>query len=105
MFVRLDVDLQITFFSKINILNYVVLLCIEFVILLIEEKVMSYVTMSKGHRHPLVGMESKVSMKKSNLVIIRISPLVLDLLCGGVRKITMTSCVILSKGLTNNLQN
>ncbi len=43
-----------TFFSKINILNYVVLLCIEFVILLIEEKMMSYVTVSEGHRYPLV---------------------------------------------------
>jgi len=53
---------------------------------------------------PKLGMESKVGMKKSNLVIIRIPPLVLDLLCGDVRKI-MTSCVILSKGLTNNLQN
>jgi hypothetical protein len=51
----LNLDLQITpFFSKINILNYVVLLCIEFVILLIEEKVMSYVTVSKGHAYPLV---------------------------------------------------
>jgi hypothetical protein len=43
-----------TFFSKINILNYVVLLYIEFVILLIEEKVMSYVTVSEGHGYPLV---------------------------------------------------
>jgi hypothetical protein len=43
-----------TFFQKINILNYVVLLCIEFVILLIEEKVMSYVTVSKAHGYPLV---------------------------------------------------
>jgi hypothetical protein len=42
-------------FSKINILNYVVLLCIEFVILLIEEKVMSYVTVSEGHGYPLVA--------------------------------------------------
>jgi hypothetical protein len=40
-------------FSKINILNYVVLLCIEFVILLIEEKVMSYVIVSEGHGYPL----------------------------------------------------
>jgi hypothetical protein len=30
------------------------LLCIEFVILLIEEKVMSYVTVSEGHGYPLV---------------------------------------------------
>jgi hypothetical protein len=30
------------------------LLCIEFVILLIEEKVMSYVTVSQGHGYPLV---------------------------------------------------
>jgi hypothetical protein len=36
------------------ILYYIVLLCIEFVILLIEEKVMSYVTVSEGHGHPLV---------------------------------------------------
>jgi hypothetical protein len=36
------------------ILNYVVLLCIEFVILLIEEQVMSYVTVSEGHGYPLV---------------------------------------------------
>jgi hypothetical protein len=35
-------------------LNYVVLLCIEFVILLIEEKMMSYVTVSEGHGYPLV---------------------------------------------------
>jgi hypothetical protein len=35
-------------------LNYVVLLCIEFIILLIEEKVMSYVTVSEGHGYPLV---------------------------------------------------
>ncbi len=34
-------------------MNYVVLLCIEFVILLIEEKVMSYVTVSEGHGYPL----------------------------------------------------
>jgi hypothetical protein len=39
-------------------LNYVVLLCIEFVILLIEEKVMSYVTVSEGHGHPLVFSKS-----------------------------------------------
>jgi hypothetical protein len=39
-----------------NILNYVVLLCIEFIILLIEEKVMSYVTVAEGHGHPLVTM-------------------------------------------------
>jgi hypothetical protein len=32
-------------------------LCIEFVILLIEEKVMSYVTVSKGHGYPLVSMK------------------------------------------------
>ncbi len=43
-----------TFFQKINILNYVVLLCIEFVILLIEEKVISYVRVSEGHGYPLV---------------------------------------------------
>jgi hypothetical protein len=43
-------------FSKINILNYVVLLCIEFIILLIEEKVMLYVTVSEGHRYPLVSL-------------------------------------------------
>ncbi len=35
-------------------MNYVVLLSIEFVILLIEEKVMSYVTVSEGHGYPLV---------------------------------------------------
>ncbi len=35
-------------------MNYVVLLCIKFVILLIEEKVMSYVTVSEGHGYPLV---------------------------------------------------
>jgi hypothetical protein len=29
------------------------LLCIEFVILLIEEKVMSYVIVSEGHGYPL----------------------------------------------------
>ncbi len=38
-------------------MNYVVLLCIKFVILLIEEKVMSYVTVSEGHGHPLVFLE------------------------------------------------
>jgi hypothetical protein len=40
--------------ANYNFLNYVVLLCIEFVILLIEEKVMSYVTVSEGHGYPLV---------------------------------------------------
>jgi hypothetical protein len=35
------------------------LLCIEFVILLIEEKVMSYVTVSEGHGYPLVILGGK----------------------------------------------
>jgi hypothetical protein len=51
------------FFSKINILNNVVLLCIEFVILLIEEKVMSYVTVSEGHGYPLVRDNAKSALK------------------------------------------
>ncbi len=43
--------------------SYVVLLCIEFVILLIEEKVMSYVTVSEGQRYPLVSLITRHSCK------------------------------------------
>jgi hypothetical protein len=49
-------------------LNYVVLLCIEFVILLIEEKVMSYVTVSEGHGYPL-GFYNKRSLVVSSCVL------------------------------------
>jgi hypothetical protein len=45
-------------------LNYVVLLCIEFVILLIEEKMMSYVTVSEGHGYPLVYKIYKIHKAK-----------------------------------------